>query len=132
MDLPKSIVSIMFSPKLRGYLIIETEDVSELYNFFKDLKYFKGITDITLTDEDINKLVQKEEETLEVKAGDLVRIVSGPFKGEIATVKSVDDKKKEVTVAFIQSSVPIQVNIKISDVTVIKKEEYESNLKGNS
>ncbi|MCW1291509.1 MAG: transcription elongation factor Spt5 [Candidatus Rehaiarchaeum fermentans] len=131
-EVPTSLISVTYTPKLKGYMIIETDNPEELYEFFKGIKYFRGFSNIELSDQDIEKILKKEEKSLELKIGDLVRVISGPFKGEIVSVKGVDNEKKEIIVSFIQSSVPIQVNIKMSDVELVKKEEYESNVKSNS
>ena len=52
----------------------------------------------------------------------MVKVLSCPFKGETATVKAVNKEKEELTVMFLESAVPINVNIKISDVSTIKSE----------
>ncbi|MEM3828385.1 MAG: transcription elongation factor Spt5 [Conexivisphaerales archaeon] len=131
-DVPNSLISVLYSPKLKGFIIMESENLDELYDFLKDIKYFRGFSEISLSDQDLEKLIKKEEESIELKIGDVVRVVSGPFKGEIVSVKGIDASKKEIVVSFIQSSVPIQVNIKVSDVELVKKEEYEGGSQSSS
>ena len=64
----------------------------------------------------INKPAERD-----INIGDVVKVLSGPFKGETATVKAVNKEKEELTVMFLESAVPINVNIKISDVSTIKR-----------
>ena len=58
-----------------------------------------------------------------IKEGDIVRVVSGPFKGEKAKVTRLDKTKSEVVVELLEAAVPIPITINLDSVKVIKKEE---------
>ncbi len=95
------------------------ESVSDLiYN----IKHIRGIINKELSKEEALKTIEKKQQKIEINIGDVVKVLSGPFKGETATVKSVNKEKEELTVMFLESAVPINVNIKISDVSTIKSE----------
>jgi transcriptional antiterminator NusG len=55
--------------------------------------------------------------------GDLVELINGPFKGEIARVQQIDQNKEEITVELIEAMVPIPVTVKGDSVRVIEKEK---------
>ena len=55
--------------------------------------------------------------------GDLVELISGPFKGEKARVQQIDQTKEEITVELIEAMVPIPVTVKGDSVRVIEKEK---------
>ncbi len=55
--------------------------------------------------------------------GDIVELVSGPFRGEKAKVTKVDDAREEITVELIESMVPIPITVKGEHVRVLEKGE---------
>jgi hypothetical protein len=55
--------------------------------------------------------------------GDIVELISGPFKGEHARVQNIDQGKEEITVELIDAMVPIPVTVKGDSVRVIEKEK---------
>ena len=61
----------------------------------------------------------------EVSKGDLVELVSGPFKKEKARVAKIDKDKNEITVELIEAAVPIPVIVKGDDLKIIKRTEDE-------
>lgn len=80
-----------------------------------------------LSFDEVLGIIKKKKEEVVINIGDIVRVLSGPFKGENATVKSVNKDKGEVSVMFLDSAVPISVAINISDVEVIKGGEQNEN-----
>ena len=57
--------------------------------------------------------------------GDIVELISGPFKGEKAKVIRVDKGKEEVTIELIEATVPIPVTVKADYVRILEKKEEE-------
>ncbi len=126
-DKPQSIKAVFFSPKLRGYLIMEITNMTEAYYYLRQkIRYFKGFMKETLSFDDIKSLLEEKQEEVEFNVGELVKITSGPFKGEMATIKSIDKDKKELNISFIQSSVPIQIAVKMKDVMKVEEHENKS------
>ncbi|MFQ6119235.1 MAG: transcription elongation factor Spt5, partial [Methanosarcinales archaeon] len=60
-----------------------------------------------------------------ISEGSIVEIVSGPFKGEKARVKRVDETHEEITVELFESVVPIPITVRGDHVRILKKEELE-------
>jgi transcriptional antiterminator NusG len=58
-----------------------------------------------------------------ISEGDIVELISGPFKGERARVKRVDETKEEITVELSEAMVPIPVTVRGDIVRVLSKEE---------
>ncbi|MCL4400617.1 MAG: transcription elongation factor Spt5 [Candidatus Parvarchaeota archaeon] len=107
---------------LKGYIVVETDSYESVSQLIYNIKHIRGIIKKELTVEEALKTIEKKKQNIEINIGDVVKILSGPFKGETATVKSVNKDKGEITVMFLESAVPINVNIKISDVSTIKSE----------
>ncbi len=107
---------------LKGYIVVETDSYESVSQLIYNIKHIRGIIKKELTVEEALKTIEKKKQNIEINIGDVVKILSGPFKGETTTVKSVNKDKGEITVMFLESAVPINVNIKISDVSTIKSE----------
>ena len=61
----------------------------------------------------------------EVNKGDLVELISGPFKSERARIAKIDADKNEITVELIEAAVPIPVIVRGDDIKVLRKAEEE-------
>ena len=64
---------------------------------------------------------------LSISKGDVVELVSGPFKGEKARVIKIDTNKDEVTVELTEVAVPIPVTIKANTIKVFQKASDAAN-----
>ena len=49
-------------------------------------------------------------------------IISGPFKGEKARVRRIDESKEEVTVELIEAMIPIPITVRGDHVRVLEKD----------
>lgn len=116
------IFSIIKPYSLKGYIVVESDTYESVSQLIYNIKHIRGIIKRELTVEEALKTIEKKKQTIEINIGDVVKVLSGPFKGETATVKSVNKDRGEITVMFLESAVPINVNIKISDVSTIKSE----------
>jgi len=52
--------------------------------------------------------------------------VSGPFKGDMARVKRVNEAHEEITVEILEAVVPIPVTVRGDMVRVLDKESSEN------
>jgi transcriptional antiterminator NusG len=58
-----------------------------------------------------------------ISEGDIVELISGPFKGEKARVKRVDVSKEEITVELFEAMVPIPITVRGDHVRVLSKDD---------
>ncbi len=119
----KGIYAIIKPYSLKGYVFVEADAYESVSQLIYNIKHVRGIIKKELSEAETLKLVEKKQQTIEINAGDVVKVLAGPFKGETATVKSVNKDKGEISVMFTESAVPISVSIKISDVSTIKESE---------
>ena len=73
-------------------------------------------------------MVEPSITSVTIKDGDLVEILSEPFKKEKAKVLRIDKQKGEVVVSLLGAVVPLPVTIKLDNVKVIRREEGEEEL----
>jgi len=58
-----------------------------------------------------------------ITEGAVVELISGPFKGEMARVKRVDQTKEEITVELFEAMVPIPITVRGDNVRVLSRDE---------
>jgi transcriptional antiterminator NusG len=118
--------AVIAPEELRGYVIIEVEELTdELRDLIHDLPDTRGIVEKPMNFEEIEHYFAPKPEAVEISEGDVVEILSGPFKGEKARVVSVDESRREITVELLEAPVPIPVTVKMDALRLLREEEYE-------
>lgn len=141
------VLSILSPQELRGYVFVETTDILALEKGIRGVSYARALVahNEEVRDDEGNfvrdrrgKVVteRKPVETpfheiehfltpvsavAKIAEGDIVELVSGPFRGEKAKVTRVDDAREEITVELIDSMVPIPITVKGENVRVLEK-----------
>ncbi len=110
---------------LRGYILLEAEDRDSAEEAVFNLPYVKGIIGKTISYEEIKNMIEPSAVSISIEEGDIVEIISEPFKKEKAKVVRVDKQKEEVVVSLLAAVVPLPVTIKLDNVKVIRREEDE-------
>ncbi len=126
----ENIYSILYSPNLKGYVLVEAESQGVVQDIAKNIPKTKGLLlkwkgDInsagTIDVKDLENILMPTPVVEEVSKGDLVELISGPFKKEKARVAKIDRDKDEITVELIEAAVPIPVIVKGDDLKIIKR-----------
>lgn len=90
----KGIYSIIKPYSLKGYIIIEADSKNSVSDLIYNIKHLRGIINKELSKEEALKTIEKKQQKIDVNVGDVVKVLSGPFKGETATVKGVNKENK--------------------------------------
>ena len=120
-----SIPSILVTPELRGYLFLEGYDKELIKEIIKTISYARNMLDGDIPIEQIEHFLIPASAVAKIAEGDVVEMVSGPFRGETAKVTHIDDTKEEITVELFESVVPIPITVRGEQVRVIKKKDDE-------
>jgi transcriptional antiterminator NusG len=115
--------SILVTPELRGYIVIEALDHTEIEKALPGISHVRGIVEGEMNIEEIERFLEPVSAVAKVKLGDVVEFTAGPFKGSRARVTKVDETKEEITVVLFEATVPIPVTVSGSDIRVVMKEE---------
>jgi len=115
------VFSVFVLPGIKGFVFVEASSLDEVYMALRGLYYIKGLIKKEIPLEEIVSILKKEEKEVEVKKGDIVEIIAGPFKGEKAKVIRVDSSRDEITVEILGAVIPIPVTLKKDNVRVVKK-----------
>ncbi len=113
--------AIVVPPEIKGYIIIETEGLHIVHRIARDVKHVKGKAMGSLTVDEVERIIKVKSPIEEVKPGDLVEIISGPFKGLKATVISVDMQKKVVTLNILEASFKMEATVPGDNIKIIKR-----------
>ena len=119
------IPSILVTPELRGYLFIEAYDKERIKEMIKTISYARNILEGEIPLDQIKHFLVPASAVAKITEGDVVEMVSGPFRGETAKVTHIDDTKEEITVELFESVVPIPITVRGEQVRVIKRKEDE-------
>jgi len=118
--------AIAFVDALKGYLIIEAQDEVAARQAAMRIPHIKGVLRKTMSLAEIETLIAAKSTGIKLNKGDIVELVSGPFRGERARVIKVDEAKEECTVELIEVAVPIPVTVKLTTVRVHQRAEDAS------
>ncbi|WP_202318427.1 transcription elongation factor Spt5 [Archaeoglobus neptunius] len=118
-----AVYSILAPKELKGYIIVEVENPDDLLKAIRGLPHVKGVVKGEVKFEEIEHFLTPKKAAEQIREGDTVEVISGPFKGELAIVKRVDEAKNEITVELLEAVVPIPVTVKADHVRVIDKKE---------
>ena len=108
---------------LRGYILLEAENRESAEESVFNLPYVKGIIGRTISYEEIKNMIEPSATTISIKEGDIIEMISEPFKKEKAKVLRIDKQKETVVVSLLGAVVPLPVTVKIDNVKVIRREE---------
>ncbi|MCD6576259.1 MAG: transcription elongation factor Spt5 [Nanoarchaeota archaeon] len=116
------VFAILKPREVKGYFFVEAEELDDVNRAVYGIQHAKGVLGTVKLDE-IKKFLIPTTESIKIHAGDIVEIVSGPFKGEKAKVKRITKVKEEVVVELLEAAVPIPITVKLDSVRLIKTEE---------
>lgn len=119
------VYSIAKPKGLRGYILLEAADRETAEEASFNLPYVKGILPKTVSYDEIKNMVEPKVAEIKIEEGDIIEIVSEPFKKEKAKVTRVDKNKGEAVVTLLQAAIPIPVTVKLDNVRVLRREEKE-------
>ncbi|MCI2414555.1 MAG: transcription elongation factor Spt5 [Candidatus Aramenus sp.] len=117
----KDVYSILVLPRLKGYVVIEAGGPHVIKLLITGIRHVRGIAPGLVPKDDIAKLIAKKVAGPSVKEGDLVEVVSGPFRGMQAQVVRYDQAKGEVVLNILESAFPLQVTMPVDQVKPSKR-----------
>jgi len=120
------VYSVVRPHGLRGYLMVEALDREVAEQATLKLPYVKGVLAKSLTYAEIEKMVEPVTTEMNIEKGDIVEILSEPFKREKAKVMRVDKQKEEVVIELLEAAVPIPIKRKLDNVKVIRRQKGDS------
>ncbi|MCX8178592.1 MAG: transcription elongation factor Spt5 [Candidatus Aenigmarchaeota archaeon] len=115
-----NIKSLVHPEEIKGYIFVEGE-LKDIQEIIKEIPHARGILRDPVDINQIKKIIETKKKEIDIKEGDIVEVVGGPFKGEKGKVTRYDKDKGEVTIELIEVTVPIPVTVNAGLVSVIQK-----------
>jgi len=103
--------SVLLLDDLKGYVVVESRDVSSMFNAIQGLRHVRGQLRGELGYNEIEKYLVKKSVVSELAVDNTVEIIGGPFKGMKATVTRVDKEKEEATVVLLDAAYELPVTV---------------------
>ena len=103
--------SVLLLDDLKGYVVVESRDVSSMFNAIQGLRHVRGQLRGELGYNEIEKYLVKKSVVTELEKDKTVEIVGGPFKGMKATVTRVDKEKEEATVLLLDAPYQLPITV---------------------
>jgi len=119
------ITAILVPEELRGYVLIEASFPEVVEQIIQNIPHARGLIKGELRLEEVEHFLTPKPSVTGIVDGSIIEIVSGPFKGERARVKKVDEAHEELTIELFEAMVPIPVTVRGDSVRVLSKEEKE-------
>jgi len=114
--------SILVPDELRGYILVESGDRDELAQAVQMVQHARSLVQGESNIEEVEHFLTPKPTVTGISVDSIVELISGPFKGEKARVKRVDEAHEEITVELFEAMVPIPVTIRGDHVRVLKRE----------
>lgn len=116
--------AILVPENLKGYIFVESVNSYIIDTLIQSIPHARSILNDILKINDIEHFLIPKEDSKKIKEGEIIEVISGPFKGEKARVKRISSgQHDEITVELFDAVVPIPITLKYDTVRVLKKEE---------
>jgi len=112
----------MHPQEIKGYVFVEGE-LENVRELIKGVVNVRGLITTPVNVSELEKFLKPKESKIEVNLGDIIEVVSGPFKDTRGKVTRIDTIKREVTIEPLEVSVPIPITIPIEFVKIVEKKK---------
>lgn len=113
--------TIIVPPGIRGYVFIESPNLTSIYRLISEVKYVKSRQPIKVSREEIERLAKPKPVIELIKEGEIVEIIRGPFRGMKAQVISVDRSKNMVMLSILEAAFNVPITVPGDYVKPAKK-----------
>lgn len=115
------VFALLVPAALRGYVFAEGMSFEGVREMLHGVRKARGLVAGETTLKEVEPLLLPRITVEGFVEGAIVELIAGPFKGEKARVKKIDQAKEEITVELIEAVVPIPVTIRGDHVRMLEK-----------
>ncbi len=117
------IKAILVPEELKGYVLIEASFSEAIEQIIQNIPHARGLIKGDIQLGEVEHFLAPKPSVTGIVEGSIIEIVSGPFKGEKARVKKVDETHEELTIELFEAMVPIPITVRGDSVRVLSREE---------
>lgn len=122
-DLP--VKSVLVPQGIRGYVFVEAQGRTAVEQARAGIKHAKGVIQGDVPFSELEHLLVPKPAVAGIEMGDIVELISGPFRGERARIIRIDEGKEEATVELFEATVPIPVTVRGDSVKIVERRREE-------
>lgn len=117
--------AILAPDELKGYVLVEASRPEVIDQAIQTLPHARALVKGKSSFSEVEHFLTPKLTVTGITEGSIVELISGPFKGEKARVKRIDESHEEITVELFEAMVPIPVTVRGDNVRVLKREETD-------
>jgi len=112
------IPSLIILPQLKGLIFVEKGLPHIVQNLISGIKHCRGMLRGKVP---LSEIVKAISRPVEIHVGDIVEIVSGPFRGYKGKVMDIDNESGTVTIEIMDAASPMPITLRIKDVRLLER-----------
>ena len=120
--------AVLAPDSLTSYVMVEADNNAVIERVLEEIPHARGLVGSggsagQSSMAEVEHFLSPTPDVEGIAEGDIVELVSGPFKGEKARVQRIDEGKDQVTVELYEATVPIPVTVRGDQIRVLDSEE---------
>lgn len=119
------IKAILIPETLRGYVFVEAEGPHFVEKAIAGIRHVRSRVPGIVSFAEVERYIIVKPVIEELDEGDMVEVISGPFKGMRARITRVDRTKEEVTLELLEATFTLPITVHADYVKVIEKSKKE-------
>lgn len=116
------IKALLHPAELKGYIFVEGE-LEDIEKAVRTTMHARSVLRKPVELKKLEKFLLPKKVELELKVGDIVEVIGGPFKGEKGKVVRFDKLKRECTLELLEVAVTIPTTVPADLVKIVKRAE---------
>ncbi len=115
------IKAVLVPETLKGYIFIEAEGPHVVDEAIGGIKHVRSRVPGIVRFPEVERYIVAKPMIEELDIGDIVEVVSGPFKGMRAKITRVDQTKEEVVLELLEATFTLPITVHADYVKVVEK-----------
>ena len=116
------IKALVHPEEIKGYIFVEGE-LKDVREAIKNVMNVRGLITKPTNVKELERFLKPREVKIELNPGDIVEVISGPFKDTKGKVTRYDKVKREVVIEPLETPVPIPITISVEFVKIIERKK---------
>ena len=113
--------AILVPEVLKGYLFVEADGPHIVEEAIAGIKHVRSRVKGVVSFSEVERYIVVKPVIEELDVGDIVEVVSGPFKGMRAKITRVERAKEEVTIELLEASFTLPITVHADYVKLVEK-----------
>jgi len=113
--------AVLVPEMLKGYVFVEAEGPHFVEEAIAGIKHVRSRVPGIVTFSEVERYIVIKPVIEELDAGDVVEIISGPFKGMKAKITRIEKTKSEVILELLEATFTLPITVHADYVKVVEK-----------